>query len=175
MNVALTSFLCDIEGSQSVGVLIGFFFGLGRSWYVEECVGAPRLGVLACWRSSTSWCLPPNLRRSFRFGKPWFRTISSSGLPVQLLLLPSVPNWSSTGYSGTLRPRSWSSTRSGSCFYRGSERLHTRGSRCTYRLGTFRTSVRSHGRDDTEAGWGTPAVLVAWIMSLEHFLNVTNL
>lgn len=70
MNVvALTSFLCDVEGAQSVGILVGFLFGLVcGAWNVEESIGASGLTVLAGGGPSSSGRLPPNLRRSFRFG-----------------------------------------------------------------------------------------------------------
>lgn len=153
-ELALTSFLRDVECAKPVGILVGFFFGLwvSRSWDVEEGVGAARLAVLAGRRSPSSWRLAPDLRRRFGLGQPWLWTVPGSSLPIQLLLLlllSAVPHRPAPCDAGRLRPGRGPPARRWSGLQRSREGFHTRGSRRAYRLRALRTSVRSHSRDDT--------------------------
>lgn len=152
-GVALTSFLRDVEGAEPVGVLVWFLLRLvGCARHVQERVGAARLAVLSGRGPPARRGLSPDLWGGLGLSQARLGAISRPGFTVQLLLLllSSVPDRSPPGDPRGLRPGGGPPTRRRGRLHGSREGLHARGRGRAYRLRTLRTSVRSHGRDDTE-------------------------
>lgn len=84
MYLALTSFLCDVERTEPVGVLVGLLLRLMLrcAWHIEESVGAARLVVLPGRRPAPGRSLPPDLRRRLRLSQARLGTVPGPGLPI---------------------------------------------------------------------------------------------
>lgn len=121
--------------------------------HVQEGVGAARLRVLAGRRAAAGRGLAPDLRRRLGLGQARLRAVARPGLAVQLLLLllAAVAHGAAARDARGLGARGRPPPRRRRGLHGRREGFHTRGGGSAYRLRALRTSVRSHGRDDTEA------------------------
>lgn len=121
--------------------------------HVQEGVGAARLGVLAGRRAAPGRGLAAHLRRRLGLRQPRLRAVARPGLAVQLLLLllAAVAHGAAAGDPRGLGAGGGPPARRRRGLHGRREGFHTRGGGSAYRLRALRTSVRSHGRDDTEA------------------------
>lgn len=153
--LALTSFLCDVECAEPVGVLVGFLFRLMRgAGDVEEGVGAPGLAVLAGGRAAPGGGLPADLRGGLSLREPRLGAVPRPGLSVQLLLLllAAVAHGAPAGDPGRLRARRGPAPGRRRGLHRRRERLHARRGGSADGLRALRACVRCHGRGGTD--WG---------------------
>lgn len=188
-RLALTSFLRDVERAEPVRVLVRFLLRLvlRGARHVQERIGATRLVVLARRRPAPGGGLPPDLWRGLRLGQARFRAVPGPGLSIQLLLLllAALAHRAAAGDARGLRARRRPAARRRRGLHGSREGFHTRGGGSTYRLRALRASVRSHGRDDTEAssvGRRRPPPCPGWAgftcciadYEISALLNVTN-